>query len=134
MKRKDGRALAKTTLEGLGFDVVLAYEPDTLTKPLVATVHSKSLGILQDARADFSAPAEIWVSIFVRRPSGAGETVEDLLDDLTRAAMRALWIAFYAQAADLQIGPSQAGVPERPIDGKSYRIERFAVRFNDDEE
>lgn len=135
MDRKTGRALAKSTIEELElFGQVEDHEPDTFTKPLIATVHSKSLGILQDARDDFSAPAEIWVYIYVRRSAGGGATTEDLLDDVTRATMRALWAAFYPHAANLQIGPSQAGVPEKPIEGKNYRMERFAVRFDDDEE
>lgn len=133
MNRKDGRALAKTTLEGLDlFDLVESHEPETFSGAAFATVHSKSLGILQDARDDFHAPAEIWVSVYVRRTNGA--TAEDTLDDLVRAAMRALWGAFYATAANLQIGPSESGYPPKPIDGKAYRLERFAVRFDDDED
>lgn len=135
MNRKDGRALAKSTLETLGiFDLVERHEPDSFRGAAFATVHSKSLGLVQDARDDVSAPVEIWVSIYVRRPAGQGETTEDALDDLVRASMRALYAAFYDQAAALQIGPSESGYPPQPIDGKNYRMERFAVRFNDDDE
>lgn len=134
MNRKDGRSLAKSTLEDLEFDLVEDHEPDKLAKLIMAAVHSKSLGMLQDARGDFDGPAEIWVSIYIRRAAGTGAAVENILDDLTRSSMRALWAAFYPYAANLQIGPSQAGVPNDPIDGKNYRMERFAVRFNDDED
>jgi hypothetical protein len=134
MDRKSGRALAKTTLEDLGvFDQVLQSEPDTFTAPITAVVHSKSLGIVQEARGVWSSPAEIFVTIYLRRVAGGGDDTEDLLDDLTRAAIRALFAAFEPLTDNLQI-VSQAGKPERPIDGKTYRIERFAVRFNDDEE
>ena len=135
MKRKDGRALAKSTLEALGvFELVESHEPDSFRGAAFATVHSKSLGIVQDARDDFSAPVEIWVSIYVKRPAGQGAAVEDALDELVRVSMRALYAAFYDQAANLRIGPSESGYPPSPIDGKPYRIERFAVRFDDDEE
>ncbi len=135
MDRKAGRALAKSTIEGLDlFDQIESHEPERLDKPLLVTIHSKSLGMLQTARDDFSAPAEIWISIYVRRITGQGSATEDLFDDVVRATIRALFAAFYPHAANLQIGPSQAGVPDRPIDGKNYRMERFAVRFDDDEE
>jgi hypothetical protein len=135
MDRKTGRALAKTTLEDLElFGSVTAYEPGELTGSAFAVIHSKSLAMLQDARGDFDGPAEIWVTIYLRRASGHGADAEDALDDLVRACMRALWSAFYGEAANLQIGPSQAGVPLDPIDGKNYRMERFSVRFNDDSE
>jgi hypothetical protein len=91
--------------------------------------------MLQDARGDFDGPCEVWVTIYLRRATGQGEAAEDALDDLVRASMRALWDAFYETAANLQIGPSEAGVPkDGPIDGKAYRMERFPLRFNDDEE
>jgi len=135
MNRKDGRALAKTTLEDLDlFGLVESHEPDTFSGAAFAIVHSKSLGMLQDARDDFSGPAEIWVAIYVRRAAGAGAATEDTLDDLVRAAMRALWAVFYETAANLAIGPSEAGYPPKPIDGKPYRMERFAVRFSDNED
>jgi len=135
MDRKSGRALAVETLGDLVlFDAVYDHEPDAFEHPIVATVHAKSLGVLQDARGDFDNPAEIWVSIYVRRAPGTGASVEDLLDDLTRQAMRALRDAFYDHAANLQIGPSQSGTPQQPIGGKNYRIERFAVRFDDNED
>ncbi len=69
MNRKAARALAKSTLEGLNlFQEVFDYAPEAFTRCyLVATVQSKSLGFVQDARELFSSPAEIWVSICVRR-------------------------------------------------------------------
>jgi hypothetical protein len=135
MDRKRGRTLAKTTLQALNlFTSVEAYEPDDFSGTALAVVHSKSLAMLQDARDDFSSPAEIWVTIYLRRAAGHGEAAEDLLDELTRASMRALWRAFYDEADSLQIGPSEAGTPKEPIDGKNYRMERFPLRFNDDED
>ena len=135
MDRKSGRALAKDTLAALGtLASVTAYEPDTFSGAAFAVVHSKSLAMLQDARGDFDGPCEVWITIYVRRETGDGADTEDDLDDLTRACMRALWNAFYGNATNLQIGPSEAGVPTKPIDGKAYRMERFPLRFNDDDE
>ncbi len=111
------------------------HEPNTLTPHnLVATVRSKSLGFVPDARESFTAPAEIWVSIYVRRGgSSSGAVVEDLLDDLVRTAMRALIEAFSSEDenAQFQIVPGMGGYSD---DGKHYRAERFAVQFTDDEE
>lgn len=134
MDRKAARALAKTTLQAVsGLASVTEYEPDVFSGSAFAVIHSKSLGILQDGRNDYTSPAEVWVTIYVLRAAGAGATVENSLDDLTRACMRALWTAFYTKANDLQIGPSEAGIPLKTPDGKAYRMERFALRFDDDE-
>jgi len=133
--RKAGRTLAKATLQTIsGIASVTAYEPDTFAGSAFAVVHSKSLAMLQDARGDFDGPCEIWVTIYVRRQSGDGADTEDDLDDLTRSCMRALWDAFYGEAQNLQIGPSEAGIPTKPPDGKAYRMERFPVRFSDNED
>jgi hypothetical protein len=135
MIRKDARALAKTTLEGLGlFDSVLEYEPDTFSGAAIATVHSKSLSVTRETRDLLNVPGDIWVSVYVRRPAGSGATTEDALDDLVQAAMLALAAAFDPEVADLQIGPSETGYPPKPIDGKPYRMERFPVRFDDEQE
>ncbi len=140
MKRSVGRALAVSTLQGLNvFGKVYVSEPETFGGyDPVAVVHSKSLGITQDARGDFESTAEIYVSIYVRRPRDASETekdaVEDAIDDLSRVAQRALYDAFYDAALNITIAPSETGYPNRPLDSATYRIERFAVRFNDDEE
>jgi hypothetical protein len=131
MNRKAARALAKATLEGLElFDRVEDHEPDAFSGALIATVHSKSLGYVEDARDSFSSPAEIWVSIYVRRAANSGAATEDLLDDLVRAAMRAIAAAFSPSIEQLQI-VSAAGYKD---EGKHYRAERFAVQFTDDEE
>ena len=136
MDRKAGRLLAKETLEDLDlFGQIEQSEPDTLTAPLVAVVHSKGLGITQEARDVWSSQAELFVTIFVRRAPGASDAAEDLLDDLVRASMRALFEAFEPLVDKLQI-VSVAGTPPTPkgIDGKNYRMERFSVRFSDDGE
>ena len=140
MDRTTGREQAETTLTGLGiFAAILGAEPESFNgNNPVAVVHSKSLAILQDARGDFTSPAEIFVTIYVKRERTASQTdkdaIEDTLDRLTRAAIRALWNAFYEKAANLQIGPSEAGYPQRQFDDSPYRMERFAVRFDDDAE
>jgi hypothetical protein len=135
MNRADGRALAKTTLESLElFDLVLDHEPEMLTKPVMATVCSKSFSLTEDARGLISVPAEVWVSIYVRRPTGQGSEVEAQLDDLVRASAIALAAAFRDHCEKLQIGPSQAGYPPKADGGKPYRMERFPVRFDDDYE
>lgn len=134
MKRDEGRALAKSTLEGLQiFDQVETFEPEVFTAARIVTIHSRSLGYIEDARESWTSPAEIWVSIYVRRASGEGATVEDLLDDLVRQSVRALAAAFSPHTEQVQIA-AVSGVPTEPIKGKNYRMERFAVRFNDDEE
>lgn len=140
IKRSDARALAQTTLAATGlFAKIWRSEPEAYGgyNP-VAMIHSKSLAILQDARDDFTAPAEIFVTIAMRRNRDMSEAekdaVEDALDALSRAAMRALWDAFYDAAASLTIGPSETGYPNRVFDSGTYRIERFAVRFDDDQE
>lgn len=140
MDRATGRTLAQSTLVATGlFAKIWLSEPESYGgyNP-VAIIHSKSLGILQDARDDYTSPAEIFVTIAVRRPRDATETEKDAieasLDALTRAAMRALWAAFYDAAANLTIGPSETGYPNRVFDSSTYRIERFAVRFDDDQE
>ena len=140
MNRSDARALAKSTLEGLSlFKKVFLSEPESFGGyDPCAVIHSKSLALLQDARDDYAAPCEIWVTIYVRRERTASEaekdTIEGKLDDLTRASMRSLWNAFYDDAADLQIGPSETGYPNRTFDSSTYRMERFPVRFDDDTE
>ena len=134
MDRKTGRALAKITLTSLSFGSVLAYEPDTFSGDSFAVIHSRSMAMLQDARDDFDGPVELWITVYVRRVAGDGADTEDTLDDLVRASMRGLWIAFYDDAPNLQIGPSEAGIPLKPPDGKNYRMERFSVRWNDDDD
>jgi hypothetical protein len=47
--------------------------------------------------------------------------------------VRALAFAFNPLCDKVEI-VSVAGVPTDDIKGKDYRMERFAVRFNDDEE
>jgi hypothetical protein len=134
MNRTEGRALAKSTLEGLDvFDLVESFEPEVFAGARIAIIHSKGLGYIEDARESFTSPAEIWVTIYVKRTANTGATVEDLLDDLVRRAVRALATAFSPYTEQLQI-TSQSGVPTDPIKGKNYRMERFAVRFNDDDE
>ena len=138
MDRSSGRALAKSTLEALNiFAKVYSSEPETFGGyDPIAVVHSKSLGILQDARGDFTCPVEIFVTIYLRRERDASESdknaIEAALDSLTRSAARALWNAFYSAAANLTIGPSGTGYPPRDLDSANYRMERFAVRFDDD--
>lgn len=140
MDRTTGRTLAKTTLEGLHlFGKVFLSEPEAFDKyDPIAVVHSKSLGLLQDARDDFQAPCEIYITIYVRRERTASENekdaIEATLDRLSRTAMRTLWTAFYDAAANLQIGPSETGYANRTLDSSTYRMERFAVRFDDDTE
>lgn len=138
MDRTTGRALAQSTLQGLGvFAKVYLSEPESfgLYDP-VAVVHAKSLGILQDARDDFTCPVELFVTIYLRRARDASESdknaIEAALDSLTRSAARALWNAFYDAALNLTIGPSEAGYSARELDSATYRTERFAVRFDDD--
>jgi hypothetical protein len=134
MKRDAGRALAKATLEALAaFDQVESFEPEVFKAARIATVHSKSLGYIEDARESVTSPAEIWVTIYVRRASDEGATVEDLLDDLVRRSVRALAAAFSPYVERVEI-VTQSGIPTDPIKGKNYRMERCAVRFNDDEE
>jgi hypothetical protein len=136
MNRAEGRALAKSTLEGLElFDLVESFEPEVFTGARIAIIHSKGLGYVEDARDSFTSPAEIWVTIYVKRASGdsAGATVEDLLDDLVRRAVRALATAFSPYTEQLQI-TSQSGFPPKNLKGQNYRMERFAVQFNDDDE
>lgn len=133
MDRKAARALAKTTLAAVsGIGSATEYEPDVFSGSAFAVIHSKSLAVLQSDRDGYASPAEIWVTIYVLRTSTTGATVENTLDDLTRASMRALWTAFEDAANNLQIGPSEAGIPLKTPDGKAYRMERFAVRFDDD--
>lgn len=141
MDRTAGRTLAKTTLEGLGlFAKVFLSEPETFGQyDPVAVVHSKSLALTQIARDEVDVPVEIFVTIYVRRAKDATEsekdTIEDTLDSLTRAAARALFDAFDAATTGLVvIGPSETGYPNRTFDSATYRMERFAVRFDDDEE
>jgi hypothetical protein len=140
MDRTTGRTLAKSTLTATGlFGAVYLSEPESFGgyNP-IAVVHSKSLAMLQDARGDFAGPAEIYITIYLRRMRDATDAdkdaIEASLDSLTRAAMRALWEAFYTAADNLQLGPSETGYPARELDSSTYRMERFAVRFDDDEE
>lgn len=136
MNRSDARALAKTTLEGLAlFRQVYSYEPRSFGgySP-VATIHAKSLDLVEDARGLTSAGGEIWVTLYLARPEGQEAAVEDRMDDLARAAAFALAAAFSPHVAQVQIGPSQSGYPTRPLDNQTYRMERFAVRFDDDTE
>ena len=138
MNRTTGRELAKSTLEGLSvFAKGFLSEPESFGGyDPVFVVHSKSLAVLQDALDDFASPVEIWVTIYVKReraaPDADKDQVEETLDTLTRAAMRALWDAFYDEAANLTIGPSETGYPHREFDNAPYRLERFPVRFDDD--
>ena len=140
MDRTTGRALAKQTLEGLAlFAKVFVSEPESFGGfDPIAVVHSKSLGIVQDARDDFTSPAEIFVTIYVKRLRDVSESekdqVEATLDDLARVSLRALWSAFYGEGANVTIGPSETGYPARTFDSANYRMERFAVRFDDDQE
>lgn len=134
MNRTDGRALAKATLESLTiFETVESFEPEVFEGSRLAIIHSKGLGYVEDARDSFTSPAEIWVTIYVRRAAGMGAIVEDLLDDLVRRSVRALADAFSPFTEQVQIS-AVSGVPTGQIKGKDYRMERFAVRFNDDGE
>lgn len=140
MDRTTGRALAKSTLQDTAlFAHIFSSEPESFGGyDPIAVVHSKSLALLQDARDDFTSPAEIFVTVYVRRERTASESekdaIEEKLDSLTRASMRSLWNAFYNEAANLTIGPSETGYPTRTFDSATYRMERFAVRFDDDQE
>lgn len=140
MDRTTGRTLAKSSLEALGiFAKVWLSEPETFNSyDPVAIVHSKSLGIIQDARNDFTCPVEIYITIYLRRERDTSENdkdaIEAALDSLVRSAMRALWNAFYNAALNLTIGPSEAGYSARELDSSTFRTERFAVRFDDDVE
>lgn len=141
MDRAAGRALAKTTLEGLGvFAKVFLSEPETFAgyDPL-AVIHSKSLALTPIARDEVDLPVEIWVTIYVKRLRGASESekdqIEAILDDLARTAARALFEAFDSATGGLvTIGPSEAGYSPRTFDNATYRLERFPIRFDDDQE
>jgi len=141
MDRATGRALAKTTLEATGLvgKAFLSMPESFGQYNPAAVIESKSLAMIQDDRDedDFTSPAEIWVNLFLRRPREATETEKDAiefqLDTLTRAAMRALYSAFFDEAANLVIGPSTAGYPNREFDSSAYRVERFAIQFDDDD-
>lgn len=139
MDRSSGRALAKSTLESLSlFAKVYLSEPESFGGyDPIAVVHSKSLSLIQIARDGLTYPAELFVTIYVRRMRDASEAekdvIESTLDSLTRASVRALGAAFYGEVDNLQI-LSEAGYSNRDFDSATYRTERFAVRFDDDEE
>ena len=134
MDRTTARTLAKTTLVATGlFGKVFLSEPESFGGyDPVAVVHSKSMAIAQDTRDDTLQPTEI----YVKRPRDASESdldaIEAALDDLTHDAMLELWDAFDA-ARGLTIGPSETGYPQREFDNTPYRLERFAVRFDNEE-
>lgn len=138
MDRTTARALAKTTLEGLSlFGKVFLSEPESFGGyDPVAVVHSKSLGIVLDVRDDTRLPTELYVTIYVKRARDLNEAdrdaVEETLDSLSKAAALALWSAFDVRG--LVIGPSDTGYPQRQFDNTPYRLERFAVRFDDETE
>lgn len=137
MNRSDARTLARTTLDSMGlFGKVFLSEPESFGGYTpVAVVHSKSLALAIDTHDDTIATVEIFVSIYIRRPRDASEAeldaIELRLDELTAAAMTALWAAF--DARDLAIGPSEAGYPERTFDDDRFRLERFPIHFSNDE-
>lgn len=141
MDRTEARTLAKTELQNLAlFAKVFLSEPESFNgNTPVVVVHSKSLAIQDDTRDDAPLPTEFYVTIYIRRPRDATESEKDAieaqLDGLTLAAMRALYTAFIeASPRGLAIGPSETGYPQREFDNNPYRLERFAVRFANEEE
>lgn len=140
MDRTTARTLAKTTLQGLSiFGKVFLSEPESFGGyDPIAVVHSKSLAIQDDTRDDTLLPTEFYVTIYVKRPRDASESEKDAIeaqiDSLSLSSMRALYDAFLdANPRDLAIGPSETGYPQREFDSNPYRLERFPVRFSQEE-
>lgn len=142
MNRNDARALAQATLEATGsYVAVYNHEPGSFGgQSPVATVHSKSLGLQDFSHGEVQFTGEVAVSIYVVRGTEQddtdGEAVEDQLDELVRAAMLELRTAFLNAGVlgEFTITPSGSGYPPKPLDGKIYRMERFAVPFDSQED
>ena len=133
MNRSAARALTVSTIDALDlFDHVLGYEPDSfldLDEPrqAVACVYAKSLEVVNQALRLYDTPCELWVQVYLERTAGSEAAIEAQLDALIPAAMSALW----ALDDVLAIDGSSAGYTTRPRDKLAYRVERFAVRFDD---
>ena len=132
MNRKAARALAKTTLTGLGtFQAVLQGAPDSFGgQSPVAVVTSRALELEQVTRRQYTVTNGLTISIYVIRAAADGEATEDTLDDLVEAAAVALH-----NTGSFEVGQSDAGTagaPNRLIDGKIYRLERIPLTVLDE--
>lgn len=128
LSRKDGRALAKQTLEGLNlFDHVFVGAPDSFGgKRTVALIYSSGSALNHITREMYEAVGGFVVAIFVPRDTGKESEAEDTLDELATAAMLALVVI-----DDFLVGQSDANplaaARNTNIDGVIYRVERIPV-------
>ena len=138
MNRSEARALAKATLQGMNaFAQVYDHEPLSFNgQSPVATAHSKSLGIMGFAHGEIAIAGEIVVTLYFFRKADPADTkgavIEERLDTLTLDAMLAVRTAFIAADPEVEvnISPSVSGYAP-PLDANVYRMERFAVPFED---
>lgn len=126
MLRKDARALAKATLEGLDLYQTVFSGPARKFGGVspVATLYSAALE-LQLTRGG-GHPSLITLSIYKVYPEGEEEATEDAFDDLVLASLTALKAAGFTLVNPTTAAPG--GAPLRLIDGKLYRAEQMTLR------
>lgn len=136
MDRKAGRALAKTTLEGLNiFQAVWQGAPDKFggVSP-VALVSSRSIDLTPDARALYEITNGITVSIYVKREKDGAGAAEDLLDDLALTVVEALHATDAFQIDASSAGPDAGNLRDVDGNGVIYRVERIPLTVLDEHE
>lgn len=139
MTRDEARALVVATLVATGSyatDTVYDHQPDSFGgQSPVATTHGRSLSVNDHTQGEIVESGEVWVLIYAAREREGfaidPQEVEDLIDQLTRNAMKKLRKAFVAAdpSLEMRLRPSESGY--QIVDGTLYRTERFAVPFQE---
>jgi hypothetical protein len=131
MDRKAARALAKTTLDALNvFTAVLHGAPDKFGgRSPIAIISSRSLQLIDDARALYTVENGLTVSIYVVREPGEAPAAaaEDLLDDLALLTATALHMTGRFQLETSSAAPESGNLRDVDQNGKLYRVERIPL-------
>lgn len=127
LSRAEAITLAVDTLTGLGaYGAVVAGVPDELA-PVDAQVmvYGQGMAYRRIARAKIDTPIRLAAVVTVRYDRGDPAAAEVAIADLILASLEALHaVGFLELQSD-----AGGGVPNRVVDGQSYRAERITMTW-----